>query len=255
MALVTGAGKGIGAAVAAALAAEGASVGVVDLDEAAARHTVGTIQDAGGRAIALVGDASRAADVRAAVAACVERFGGLDLLASLAGVMRYTPVTADDEDAWDLVLATNLKAPFLCARYAIPEMRRRGGGAIVNVSSVLAFTSQATLSAYSASKGGVLAMTRSIALEEAAAGIRVNCVAPGTVRTPMLEAVAADVTPGDPQATLDQIARANPIGRLIEPAEVAGLVLFLLSKDAGAITGACYQIDGGLLARMPDGTA
>jgi NAD(P)-dependent dehydrogenase (short-subunit alcohol dehydrogenase family) len=255
VALVTGAGKGIGAAVASALAAEGASVGVLDLDEAAARRTVDSIEQAGGRALALAGDASRAADIRAAVGSCVRAFGGLDLLASLAGVLRYTPIVADDEEAWDLVLATNLKAPFLCARYAIPEMRRRGGGAIVNVSSVLAFTSQATLSAYSASKGGVLALTRSMALEEAAAEIRVNCVAPGTVRTPMLEAVATDATPDDPQATLDQIARANPIGRLIEPSEVAALVLFLLSKDAGAITGACYQIDGGLLARMPDGTA
>jgi NAD(P)-dependent dehydrogenase (short-subunit alcohol dehydrogenase family) len=255
VALVTGAGSGIGAAVARGLAAEGAAVGALDLDGAAAAATVATIEDAGGTARALTGDVRCEQAAADAVAATVEAFGGLDLLAPLAGVLRLSPAQETTVDDWELVFDTNVKGPFLFVRAALPALRRRGG-AIVLAASVMAFTSTAGATAYSASKGAVVAMANALALELAADGIRVNVIAPGTIRTPMLRASLTDPSAGPEgeaavDAALEALAASQPLGRLIGPEEVAQLVLFLLSDEASAISGSCQRVDGGLLSRLP----
>jgi meso-butanediol dehydrogenase/(S,S)-butanediol dehydrogenase/diacetyl reductase len=250
VAIVTGAGKGIGAAAARAFAQEGAAVGVADFDAAAAESVVKQIVADGGEAIALHVDVRDATAVAKAVADTVSRFGGIDVLFNNAGINIYGEVPDVREEDWDAVLGTNLKGPFLMARAAIPEMRKRGGGAIVNTASVQAFASQKTVAAYAASKGAIVAMTATMALDHAKDRIRVNCIAPGSVRTPMLEEAAANFSPEDPNAALEEWGRAHPIGFLTEPEDVAKLVLFLASSDAPTITGACYRIDGGLLSNL-----
>jgi NAD(P)-dependent dehydrogenase (short-subunit alcohol dehydrogenase family) len=179
----------------------------------------------------------------------VEAFGRLDGLANLAGVLRPAAVPDCDEDTWDMVLDTNLKGTFLQSKHAIPELRRRGG-AIVNTASVLAFASVPLNPAYCASKGGVVALTSAMALDHAREGIRVNCIAPGAVRTPMLHASYGELDQAELEAALEHTADQHPAGRLIEPHEVAQLVAFLLSDDASAITGGCHRVDNGLLTKL-----
>jgi meso-butanediol dehydrogenase/(S,S)-butanediol dehydrogenase/diacetyl reductase len=251
VALVTGAGKGIGAAVAEALARSGAAVGLMDSDSASAEETEMQIHKAGGASMVVAGDVSRAADAEDAVRRVVERFGGLDVLANIAGVVRYGEVTDFSEDDWDFVLGVNLKGPYLMSKYAVPAMRARGGGAIVNAASVQAYSSQRSVAAYSASKGGLVSMTRTMALDHAPDGIRVNAVAPGSVRTPMLRWAAELFGGDDPEGAMNEWGQAHPIGRVIEPDEVAELVLFLAGPRASAITGATYLVDGGLTAGLP----
>lgn len=223
---------------------------VLDVDLAAAQQVAGQIVSAGGTAIALHCDVRDADSVAAAVEAAVGGLGGLDIVFNNAGVIRYGEVPDVTEQDWDAVIGTNLKGPFLICRAAIPQLRARGGGAIVNTASVQAFATQKTVAAYSASKGAIVAMTMTMALDHAKDGIRVNCIAPGSVRTPMLEESARTFFPDDPAAGLEAFGRAHPIGFLTEPEDVARLVLFLASDDARTITGACYRIDGGLLAAL-----
>lgn len=247
VALVTGAGVGIGHAVAVRLAAEGASVAVLDRDQAAAEQTVAAIGD---RALALTADITSPEQVAAAFASVAERYGGLDVLVNNAGVVRYGTVPEFSVEDWDLVMDTNVKGTFLTVKHAVPMMRERGGGAIVNTASAQAFASQPTVAAYSASKGAIVAMTRTLALDHASDGIRVNCICPGSVQTPMLRYGAEYFEDGDPAETMAGWGRLHPIGRLIQPEEVAGLIAFLASDDASAITGAPYLVDGGLLAKL-----
>lgn len=249
VALVTGASSGIGRAVALRLAEEGAVVGAVGRSVERLAATVAEIEAARGQALALPADVGVGADVEAAVAALIRAHGGLDLVAHAAGAAlpAGSPVELSEQD-WDAIFATNAKSCFLLAKHALPAMRARGGGAIVNVSSVFARAAVAHASAYAASKAAVEAFTRVAALGSAAEGIRLNAVAPGLVRTPML-ASAPRRGPDDPGG----IARASwiqPLGRVIEPEEVASLVLFLLSDEASAITGAVHTVDGAWLAQV-----
>ena len=250
VALVTGAAMGIGAAAATALADEGCAVGLVDRDEEALARAADAILAAGKRAIACFGDVTIAGDAQRCVASAVERFGGLDLLVNNAGVMAYGQVPEFSEQDWDRVLGTNLKAQFLMAKYAIPEMKKRGGGAIVNLASVQALASQRGVAAYAASKGGVASFTRALAVDHAADNIRVNAVLPGSVRTPMLWRAAVGEG-GDPEETIASWGRAHPRGTVIETPEIAALILFLLSDEASAVTGAGCLADGGLTAQLP----
>jgi NAD(P)-dependent dehydrogenase (short-subunit alcohol dehydrogenase family) len=246
--IVTGAGMGIGAAVARALAAEGAAVAAFDRDQAAVEQVATEITAAGGRAIAIAGSVTDAADAQGAVEQAVAAFGGIDVLVNNAGVVIYGEVPGYAEQDWDTVVDTNLKGQFLMSKYAIPRISERGGGAIVNMASVQALASQREVASYAASKGGVVSLTKSLALDHAKQRIRVNCVLPGSVRTPMLRH-AAELAEGDPERTIETWGRIHPRGTVIEPEEIASVVLFLLSSDSSAMTGAAVVADAGLTAQ------
>ena len=246
--LVTGAAMGLGAAFATSFAAEGAAVGLLDVDEESLTATVASITETGGKAIPIVGDVGRAEAAERAVRTVVSELGGLDVLVNNAGVVRYGELPRFAEEDWDFVLDTNLKGMYQTARFSIPEFRKAGKGAIVNVASVQAYWSHQGAVAYSASKGGVVAFTRALALDHAREGIRVNAVAPGSVLTPMLRDAAGRSNPENPDAALAEFAQTHPIGRLIQPEDVANVVLFLASDKASVVTGITVPVDGGLMS-------
>jgi meso-butanediol dehydrogenase/(S,S)-butanediol dehydrogenase/diacetyl reductase len=248
VAIVTGAGMGIGEAVARRLAEEGASVVIFDFDEEAAKRVTAEIDALGQSAVAVIGSVSVANDARQATKVAEDEFGGVDYLVNNAGVVIYGEVPEFREEDWDTVVDTNLKGQYLMSKYAIPSMRSRGGGAIVNLASVQALISQREVAAYAASKGGIVSLTKTLALDHAKDKIRVNAVLPGSVRTPMLRH-AAELAPGDPEATVAQWGKLHPRGTVIEPEEIANVVVFLLSDEASAVTGAPYIVDAGLSAQ------
>jgi NAD(P)-dependent dehydrogenase (short-subunit alcohol dehydrogenase family) len=205
----------------------------------------------GANATGFVGDVRSKDDMAAAVDTTVMRHGGVDVLACCAGIQRYGTVVDTPEEVWDDVLDINLKGIFLAAKFAVPEMQKRGGGAIVAISSVQAYASQAGVAAYTASKGAINALVRAMALDHAPDNITVNAVCPASIDTPMLR-WAADLWKGDgtAEATLDAWGRGHPLGRVGKPAEVADLVAFLASDKARFITGADIKIDGGVLSKL-----
>lgn len=251
VALVTGAGSGIGAATVAELAARGARVGALDLDPRAAQAVADAVAATSAGEVAAFGcDVRDAGSCRAAVTAVAERFGGLDAAVTSAGVVRYGRLDELTEEEWDVQLDTNLRGVFLILRHAIPLLRERGGGAVVTVASTQAFASQELVPAYAASKGAIVALTRTLALDHARDGIRVNAVAPGAVQTAMLDQAADRFSPGDPAAAVAEWGARQPLGRVIEPAEIARVIAFLLSDDASAVTGSTYLADGGATAKL-----
>ena len=252
VALVAGGSLGIGKAVARRLAAAGASVAICGRREEAVRDTVAELEGEGLTIAGMPADVGRSADMERFVGFAVERFGGVDVLVNSAGIQRYGTVEDTDEATWDEVFDTNVKGMYLTAHFAIPHMRARGGGAIVNVSSVQAFASQKGVAAYTASKGAINALTRAMALDHAADKIRVVAVCPGSVDTPMLR-WAADLWKGEGQTTeelVDSWGQMHPIGRVGTPEDVAELIAFLASDRATFITGGEYKIDGGLLSAI-----
>jgi NAD(P)-dependent dehydrogenase (short-subunit alcohol dehydrogenase family) len=246
--LVTGGSLGMGRACAERFAKGGANVVVFAVDEASTTQAVGEL---GPNAIGCVGDVRRSADMAAAVDKAVETFGGLDILVCSAGIQRYGTVVETPEDVWDDVLDINLKGIYIAAKYAIPEMRKRGGGAVVAISSVQSYASQTSVAAYTASKGGINALVRAMALDHAGENITVNAVCPASIDTPMLR-WAADLYKGDKTAeqTLDAWGKGHPIGRVGQPWEVAEMVAFLASDKARFITGADFKVDGGVMAKL-----
>ncbi len=235
-----------------ALVAEGAAVGIAGRDEHALAKTAGAVDGLGGRALAVVGDVRSDTDVADSVSRVEAHFGGIDLVVHCAGVFRSGSVTDLTEDDWDVVIATNLKSCYLVGRHTVPALKRRGGGSIVNISSIAAFAGDAGGAAYSASKAGVNALTRIMALDHIGDRIRVNAVAPGNVRTPMLTSYAEEHYPDDPESMLAAAGDRHPIRRLIEPREVVDVALFLLSDAASAVTGATYPVDGGWLGQLSE---
>ncbi len=245
VALITGAGSGIGRESARLFAQEGAAVVVADVDEAGGQETVAQIQEAGGRALFVRADVSRAADCRQMVAAAEETFGGLHILFNNAGIMLAEDSDAvdTDETIWDRTMAVNLKGVFLGCKYGIPALRRSGGGSIINVASFVALMGAATPQiAYTASKGGVLSLTREIAVIHAREKIRANALCPGPLRTELLMKVL------DTEAKRHRRLVHIPMGRFGEAAEIARAALFLASDESSYMTGATVVVDGGITA-------
>ncbi len=250
VALVTGAAMGIGRGIAEAFLEEGASVASVDIDGAAARTTASEIAADAAKHLVVEGDVSSIDDVKRIVDATVTEFGGLDILVNNAGIQPASSyLTAEDlpEEVWDRILNVNLKAHYLTARFCIPEIKKRGGGAIVNIASVQGLQSQARVPAYAASKGGVLSLTRQLALDYAAEGIRVVAVCPGAIDTPLLRnSVTGSVQ--DLEEAVKGWAGSHPMRRIGTPAEIANVVLFLASDRASFMTGEYVCVDGGMMA-------
>jgi 3-oxoacyl-[acyl-carrier protein] reductase len=241
--LITGAGSGIGRATALLFAQEGARVVVTDVDASKAAKTRSQIDEAGGIAHAMALDVSQEIQVVEAIATAIETFGGLDILHNNAGISVLKPITKTTEADLDRLISINLKGVIFGCKHAIPTMVAQGGGVIINTASELAMVGQPLYSAYCATKGAVLSLTRALATEWAAKGIRINAVCPGPTQTPMLQAEfdLAD----DPEGEEKAILKSIPAGRLGTPADIARVVLFLASDDAQFVHGAALVADGG----------
>ena len=246
IAVVTGGGSGIGRATAALFASEGAVVALVDRDETGARACTTEIEAAGGRAFCLVCDVGEPAEVEAVAARILERAGGIDILVTAAGFSCGGTVETTSPEDWDAVFRTNVGGTWLWARAAVPAMRARGGGAIVTFASQLALAGGRGNSAYIAAKGAILSLTRTMALDFAADGIRVNAIAPGAIDTPML--ARGFGRQADPDAAREASRRRHALGRFGEAREIAEAALYLASDAASFTTGTTLPVDGGWLA-------
>jgi NAD(P)-dependent dehydrogenase (short-subunit alcohol dehydrogenase family) len=248
--IITGGALGIGRACAIEFAREGAMVTVADVNEVAGRQTIEAIEAVGGRGHLVIGDVARASTCQQVVRESVDRFGGVDVLFNNVGIQpldSYRTVEDTPEEAWDRILDVNLKSYFLMSKYAIPEIRRRGGGAIINTASVQGLQSQKGVPAYAASKGGILSLTRQMAVDYAAEGIRVLAVCPGTIETELVHAIAAQ-EPDGLEAALVRYGKSHPIGRIGTGVDIANVVLFLASNKASFMTGEYVCVDGGYMA-------
>jgi len=239
-AAITGAGSGMGRATAELFAERGARVVVVDVDAGAAAETVDRIDAAGGEAVHVAADVSDAEDVRGFLERTVEAYGGIDVLHNNAGVpQRSTPVEEVTEETWDRIQDVNLKSAFLGAKYAVPHMREQGGGVILNTASTAGIRPRTGLSAYCASKGGMITLTKQLAYELADADIRVNAICPVATDTDMLPEFTSE------GLSVEAMAETIPIGRLARPEDIAHAAAYLASDEAGMVTGTALEVDGG----------
>ncbi len=248
VAIVTGGAKGIGLATAECLMDQGATVMLVDWSPDAASTAVKELSARGGEVDSIVADISKVADVEKAVQATVEHFGGVDILVNNAGIQTFGDPLTTSEEIWDKTMNVNLKGHWLMSKYAIPEMLKRGRGSIVNVSSVQGLASQRNVVAYATSKHAMIGLTRSMAVDMASRQVRVNCVCPGTVDTPLVKAVVE--LDSDPDKLTKALNRMHPIGRIAQPKEIGEVIAFLASDRASFMTGSIVVVDGGLIVPL-----
>jgi meso-butanediol dehydrogenase/(S,S)-butanediol dehydrogenase/diacetyl reductase len=246
VALITGGGTGIGRAIALAFAREGASVAVAGRRLEKLREVTREVEKTGGKGLAMECDVTRAKEVERAVRGTTERFGRLNVLVNNAGALSVSTVEGISEEDWDRLMTVNLKGPFLTSRAVLAEFRKAGGGAIVNIGSVLGLVAVKDRAAYCASKGGVTMLTRAMALDHAHENIRVNCICPSIVETELVKGVFNETEQG--QAMRKARIATIPLGRIGKPGDVAELAVFLASEESSWLTGAAIPLDGGLTA-------
>jgi meso-butanediol dehydrogenase/(S,S)-butanediol dehydrogenase/diacetyl reductase len=243
VAIITGAGAGIGRACCLLFAAEGAKVIAVDLDPATLDSVVEEVRRIGGTILAIQADVSRAADVERVVSGASGSFSTINILFNNAGIVPHGKIHETTEEDWDRTMAVNVKSMYLMSHAVVPIFLKQGGGVILNTSSATALRSVVDRAAYSASKGAVLALTKSMAMDYVRDGIRVNCLCPGTIDTPSLQGRLAAFA--DPEEARKQFVARQPMGRLGTAEEVAKAALFLVSDDTRFVTGTAFSIDGG----------
>jgi len=246
VALITGGGTGIGRAIALAFAREGAGVAVAGRRLEKIQEVAREIQKEGGAGFAMECDVTRALDVERAVKGTVERFGRLNVLVNNAGALHVSTVEGISEEDWDRVMTVNVKGPFLMSRAVLPEFRKAGGGAIVNIGSILGLIAMKDRAAYCASKGGVTMLTKAMAMDHAHENVRVNCICPSIVETELLTGLFDESERG--QALRKARVASIPLGRIGRPADVAEMAVFLASEESSWVTGAAMPLDGGLSA-------
>jgi NAD(P)-dependent dehydrogenase (short-subunit alcohol dehydrogenase family) len=243
-AIVTGAGAGIGRAIAIRLSGEGGRVALADLDEEAAEKVA---DDLGGKTLVHRTNVTKAAEVEALVSRVVSEWGGLDVMVNNAGIGVAATAPETSEEDFDRQMDVNLKGTFLGIKYAVPAMRDSGGGSIINISSIAALVGIPDRAAYCAAKGGILALTRAAAIDHIGEGIRINCIAPGTVDTPWIGRITAGYD--DPAEARAKMEARQPHGRFVTPEEIAAMAAYLASDESGSAVGACMVVDGGMTAR------
>jgi len=251
VALVTGAGSGIGREIALLFARQGAQVVIADRDAAAAETVAGEVAAQAGAASAQPLDVADEAQVQAAFAAVAQRFGRLDILVNNAGISHVGNILETSADDWDRVMGVNARGVFLCTKAGVAQMlaQEPRGGAIVNIASVAGMIAVDRRFPYSASKGAVISITRSVAIDFVTSGIRVNAICPGTVHTPFVEGYLARNFPDTADEVRQQLHARQPIGRMGRPDEIAAAALYLASEEAAFVTGSCLVIDGGWTAK------
>src|SRR4051812_39745579 len=245
VAWISGAASGIGEAVARLFAAEGAAVGLADLQTERGQKVADEIRAAGGRALFTTCDVARAGDVHTSIEQTAREFGGLSIIVNCAGIVQVKLLVELDEADWDRLMAINVKSIYLSTKFGLPHLKRNARSYIVNIGSISSYVGQGGTPAYTASKGAVLMLSKSIALDYAADGVRCNCVCPGITDTPMLRE-HLDKTP-DPDATLASRVRRVPIGVALKPADIAKTALYLSCEDSAGVTGTSLVVDGGYL--------
>jgi NAD(P)-dependent dehydrogenase (short-subunit alcohol dehydrogenase family) len=245
VAIVTGAGSGIGRASALLFAREGAQVVIVDIDEKDAAQTAEDVAQSGGSVLSLPGDVSSQSNCASIVAKTIETCGRVDILFNNAGVSSFRPVVETDEAEIDYVLGTNVKSVFFLSQATIPHMKRQGSGSIINTASITGIVGAPGMAAYATSKGAIITLTRTMALEHAEDGIRVNCICPASIDTRMLQQALGRMT--DPDYARSQNIKRHPLGRLGTPEDVAYFALFLASDESSFVTGGTHVVDGGAL--------